>query len=289
MKTKKVGEVISLWRYPVKSMGGESLENCDVTTLGIPGDRGWAVRDNVTKEIRGAKKFPNLMRCQGRYNDTPKNFEVPSADIILPDDQTVSTDCPSVDQILSDFLGQSVSIMPRLPATNEQHYRRKKDLSEKELRDMLGRRDDEPLPDLNIFPKDVLEEITEFSTVRGTYFDAYPVHLLTMSWLEELKRLKPSASFEIERFRPNFVIDYSDKGLAELTWCGKNIRIGSAVFSCDIPTVRCSMTVHQTRNLKKDSEVLRTIVKETNQNVGIYASVVSEGIIEVGDSVELFI
>mgnify|MGYP003444581443 CR=1 FL=1 len=40
--------VREIWRYPVKSMGGEQLTAAVVGPLGIPGDRGWGVRDQAT-------------------------------------------------------------------------------------------------------------------------------------------------------------------------------------------------------------------------------------------------
>ena len=40
-----VGTVESIWRYPVKSLGGERLTSVDVEARGLAGDRRWAVRD----------------------------------------------------------------------------------------------------------------------------------------------------------------------------------------------------------------------------------------------------
>jgi len=46
----KVGRVASLWRYPVKSMGGEALEAVDVSWHGLSGDRRWAfIRDGMAR------------------------------------------------------------------------------------------------------------------------------------------------------------------------------------------------------------------------------------------------
>ncbi|NNF58246.1 MAG: hypothetical protein HKN04_08385, partial [Rhodothermaceae bacterium] len=38
----EVGRVVALWRYPVKSMGAESLEEVDISWHGLAGDRRWA-------------------------------------------------------------------------------------------------------------------------------------------------------------------------------------------------------------------------------------------------------
>jgi uncharacterized protein len=54
-----VGKVVEIWRYPVKSMTGGELAACRVSERGIPGDRGWTLRDEeAAGEIRGEKKFP---------------------------------------------------------------------------------------------------------------------------------------------------------------------------------------------------------------------------------------
>jgi uncharacterized protein len=45
---KRVGRVVGLWRYPVKSMAGEALTTVDVSWHGLVGDRRWAfVRNDV--------------------------------------------------------------------------------------------------------------------------------------------------------------------------------------------------------------------------------------------------
>ena len=63
----RVGRVVELWRYPVKSMRGAQLEACRVEQrVGIPGDRSWALRDERAGEIRGAKKIPRLLELAAR-------------------------------------------------------------------------------------------------------------------------------------------------------------------------------------------------------------------------------
>ena len=53
--------VEELWRYPVKSMGGEQLDVADVGELGIDGDRQWAVIDLATGYGLTAKREPELL------------------------------------------------------------------------------------------------------------------------------------------------------------------------------------------------------------------------------------
>jgi len=58
MNTMRVAE---LWRYPVKSMAGEQLEQAEIGSLGIPGDRELVVVDG-TGRIRDARTRPGLLR-----------------------------------------------------------------------------------------------------------------------------------------------------------------------------------------------------------------------------------
>jgi uncharacterized protein YcbX len=113
-----VGMVRELWRYPVKSMGGECLERVTLGAGGDPGDRGWAVRDEAAGEIRGGKKLPQLMRCSARYLRDPAGAAIPPAEITLPDGTVVSCDAADVAERLSALIGRRVTLWPLQPAEN---------------------------------------------------------------------------------------------------------------------------------------------------------------------------
>ena len=99
-----------IWRYPVKSMGGERLTQTHLAKGGIPHDRGWAVRDESDKTIRGAKHFGALMSCSARYLvDTPAD-PVPKAEITLPDGRTICTDDAKINAALSELCGRAVTL-----------------------------------------------------------------------------------------------------------------------------------------------------------------------------------
>lgn len=284
-----VGRVKDIWRYPVKSMGGERLERCTLGRRGIPGDRGWAVRDEKAAEIRGAKKLPQLLLCAARYLEEPDERRVPPAEITFPDGARARSDRPEAAERLGTLLGRSVTLWPLRPSEDAAHYRRglpdKPDL-EAELRDIFGRLPDEPLPDLSVFP----QELFEFTSIPGTYFDALPVHVLTTATLRALAHANGSSRFDVRRFRPNFLIepeaDATD-GFVENGWAGRPLRIGAATVEVQMPTARCVMTTLPQGDLPKDPAVLRTIVRDAQQNVGMYASVTAAGRIAVGDRVEI--
>jgi len=132
-------------------------------------------------------------------------------------------------------------------------------------------------------------EILEFTSPLGTYFDAFPIHILTTSSLAHMTQLNAKAVWDLRRFRPNFLIETKPgiEGLVETTWGGKILRVGTVELKCEIPTVRCGMTMQAQDGLPKDPSVLRSIVKEADQNLGIYANVINTGQVSLNDSVEL--
>ena len=139
--------LIELFRYPVKSMMGESLTATEVTETGIQGDRAWAVRDERRGGIRGGKKLPQLMTLGARTGP-----DVPT--ITAPDGESAAANSDYINEWLSDKLSHPVSLWPLLPAEQLDHYRRGAPDTEDfelELRTVFGRLPDEPIPDLSGF------------------------------------------------------------------------------------------------------------------------------------------
>ncbi|HEY5883737.1 MAG TPA: MOSC N-terminal beta barrel domain-containing protein [Pyrinomonadaceae bacterium] len=305
-----VGTIKEIWRYPVKSMAGERLENCSVTSIGIPGDRGWALRDETTKEITNGKRIPLLMKCGARYVDEPSNGGIPNVRITFPDGTEIGSDDPRINSRLSDVFQKSVTLWPRQPATNKEHFRRRSASARlmapllrtsgfrsmlpkltklpglnSQLRGLFSRESNEPVPDISLLPAEVLE----FTSPLGTYFDAYSVNVLTTASLKKMGTFNPEAIWDVRRFRPNFLIETADgmEDLLESTWGGKILRLGTVELKGEIPCARCGMTTHAQDGLPKDPSVLRSIVKDADQNLGLYASVTKSGRVSVGDSVEV--
>jgi MOSC domain-containing protein len=305
-----VGTVQQIWRYAVKSMVGEKLSACEVGSKGIPGDRGWAVRDETRGEITNGKRIPLLMQCSAIYRSAPAAGLKTDAEILLADGTVTATDDSEVNSHLSRVLGKRVTLWPLQPASNREFYRRAGKSARiagrltrfssfrsllptltsfgtmnRQMREMFSREADEPIPDLSQMPQEVLE----FTSPLGTYFDAFPINLLTTASLKEMAKQNPSAVWDVRRFRPNFVVDTGDElaGLVEAGWTGHLLKLGEVELKLEIPCSRCGMTTHPQKDLPKDPSVLRSIVKGANQNMGIYASVISGGRVSVGDVVEL--
>jgi uncharacterized protein YcbX len=177
-----------------------------------------------------------------------------------------------------------VSLWPLLPADALDHYRRgapdHEDM-ERELREMFGRAEDEPLPDLSLFA-----EVIEFESPPGTYFDAYPILVMTEQSLATMAAYREQSNFHVDRFRPNLLLDAPDSELPfpEASWVGQQIRIGEVVLEVVGECPRCSMTTHEFGNLPKDPGIMRALVAANGGNIGVYARVVAGGTVRVGDT-----
>ena len=284
----EVGQIKQIHRYPVKSMGGELLEEVELALRGLPGDRAWAVRDEVRGGIRGAKKIPALMGLQARYVKAPPVEGSGPAEITLPDGSTLETSDPDVNDRVTKAIDYSVTLWPLLPADALDHYRRgapAHDDMEKELRAMFGRAPDEPLPDLSVFPP----ELIEFESPPGTYFDAFPLLLMTETTLRTIQEKAPESRFDVRRFRPNLLIadSGSSEPFPENAWCGRRLKIGEAILEITVECPRCVMTTHGFEDLPKDPKIMRTLVRESGGNLGVYAKVEKPGRIALGDRIEL--
>lgn len=298
-----IGTVRDLFRFPVKSMGGEPLESVSVTSGGFPNDRDYALRDERRREIRGAKNWPVLLSCSAQHEQGRLKINLPDGRAFEPGD-------PGLDAALSALVKTEVRLCPREPASNREHYRRRVPGSriagvlarspamarglqkvmaatgtDADLRQQFGRERGESLPDFSQFSA----ELFEFVSPPGTYFDAFPIHVLTTATLRALSVKHPQGEWEAKRFRPNIFVETLPElsGCLEHGWQGRALQIGTAVFACTVTTPRCSMVLQAQPGLSRDPQILRTIVRDSDQMAGIYANVQSAGEIRVGDAVTL--
>jgi hypothetical protein len=282
--------VADIYRYPVKSMQGERMTSTSLTTAGIPGDRAWALKDEVRGGLTGAKKFPRLMSMTARFVREP-DAATRSPEVCIGDgnDLDVSSASGDVDTRLSEALEHPVSLWPLLPADQVDHYRREPapQGSDRQaaLRELFGRTEDEPLPDLSRFPS----VLATHHSAPGSYFDAYPLLIMTRSSLAAMARSAAEsgieANFDVRRFRPNLLLEADEEGFLENAWEGRTLRIGDAEVAVEMPCPRCIMTTHGFLELPRDPRIMRALVRHNGGNLGAYASVLRAGRIEVGDDV----
>ena len=281
----RIGTLSQLWRYPVKSMGGERLETATLTWRGIPGDRGWAVYDESRRGVTGAKRLPPLRACGARYPVEPiSGAASPPVEITLPDGSRAASDSAEAARRLSELVGRPVTFRALGPVGSESAPRITMEGETADtVRALMGVLPDEPMPDLSDFPPERLRLLRQ-----GNFFDALPIHLLTRTTLNTLARLAPESVWDERRFRPNLLLDADEThGYPELGWMRRRLRVGTAVIEVVTGCPRCVMVTQAADGLPQDHRVMRTLVRETKHTAGIYAGVVEEGKLRVGDAVEL--
>ena len=86
---------------------------------------------------------------------------------------------------------------------------------------------------------------------------------------------------------PVFHRNTTSPGFMEQDWIGTKLHVGSLVLDIALHCVRCVMTTVAQPGLPKEPRIMRSLVREADQNLGVYASVVQEGSVSVGDAVEV--
>jgi uncharacterized protein YcbX len=262
--------VSALWRYPVKSMRGERCEDVLVGERGIAGDRRYALVDAVTGKVASAKNprlWPTLLAFGARYLETPgTNGATARVEIALPDGSLRTSDDPDIHADIGATLGRAVhlaSVAPAQPMLEEYWP---------DLEDLAHR-----------------DEVTEEAMPAATFFDCATVHLLTTNTLNALWSRYPAGNFDVDRFRPNVLLDANGGGeFAEDAWIGKTIRLGAdVILHVTGGAPRCVMTTLGQGELPADTGVLRTAATHHGAHVGIYAEVVHGGAIALGDTLVL--
>lgn len=263
-----LGTVARIRRYPVKSMQGEELTSAVVDSRGLTGDRRYAVYEPETGRVASPKvprKWARLLDFSAAYPEPPSGNGVSPARITFPEGPAVAADDPEVHALLSRALGRDVRLISEVPEKPRIEHAA-------------------PSGDPIDFEK------TEDFPVINPFFDFGGTHLLTSATLAHLKSLYPDGTFDVLRYRPNFVIETPAgvTGFAENDWHNKIIAVGEEVrLRIIMPTVRCVVTTLPQAGLPQDPQLLRTIQKHNNLCVGVYGAVVQPGTVRLGDELTL--
>ncbi|MEV6965416.1 MOSC N-terminal beta barrel domain-containing protein [Hamadaea sp. NPDC051192] len=267
-----VGSVAQLWRYPVKSMLGEQVAEADVTERGMLGDRRWAVLDKETGKIASAKT-PRLWRALLSCRATAG----PDGAVVLgPDGRSLADDG------LTELLGRPVTLADTPPP---------------------GASLDRSKPDQVLargLDAEVEADVVQFGSAapEGTFFDFAPLHLITTSTLRSVAALSPRTAIEVERYRPNLVIETAESGFPEHAWVGAELRIGDGlVLRVIASTPRCAIPTLAHGELPRDTYALRVLAEHNRVPAlpglnpepcaGVYAQVVTPGRLRPGDHVAM--
>ncbi len=243
--------VSALWRYPVKSMQGLAVDAVDVGPLGIDGDRRWALRDAESGRLLSAKRYRRLLEATAD-----------DAGVVLPDGSRVGHLDRDAASRLGTWIGRPVDFEPVAPETKASY-------------------------EMTFDPPNDDAEYVEIPSPVGTFLDAAEVHLISEPTLRRCADERPDLDWDVRRFRPNVVVDGPLDPFAEDGWCGRELRVGTAVLAARQPTVRCAVPLRAQPGLDRQLDLYRALEDLHANHLGIYLGVVEPGTVRIGDRVHL--
>ena len=262
--------VVGLYRYPVKSMLGETCDEVEIDGLGVVGDRAQALVDVESGRVATAKQprwWRSLLRCRA----STVGGEVV---VTLPDGRELGSG--AVDDTLSELLGRTVRMSGQRPDGIE-----------------IERPDPEQVLEHGV-DADLDAPLLEIAmgTPGGRFVDYAPVHLVTTATLDEV-------GVETLRYRPNIVVRTPNgtPPFVENSWLGRRLRIGGVEMEGTLPTPRCSVPTLEHGNLPRSKEALRTpaelnkvwvsLLEADLPCVGMYTTIITPGVVRTGDALEV--
>jgi len=285
--------VVSLHRFPVKSMLGEDLQQCVIDERGVVGDRAYALLDaddGVVASAKNPRKWASLLTMSARFVAEHLAGEVPPpVEITFADGSVLRSDDEGMDVALSAAVGRRVRLVSEHPG---------------------DARFEEVWPELDgLAPQSFIDSTASgreatgetVSTIDlgmlapGTFLDLAPLHVLTTSTVAKLSELSPDSDFDVRRYRPNLLLDAGAPDFAEDAWVGQTMTVGQGMqMNIIMLTMRCVMTTLAQRDLAADPSTLRTVAKHNRQEIpglgvwacaGVYAGVATGGTVRIGDQV----
>lgn len=260
-----VGTVDSLWRYPVKSMGGEELEDAFMGFSGVYGDRYFAFRSPASP--RG---FPYLTgREQEQMLRYRPQFRYPDKAARPPNLAAAERISPGINPVNADPADMGVDVLTPSGATLT--------VDAPELLGMLnegvGVGDDHGL-----------------TLVRSerAMTDCRPVSLISLQTVDQIGE-ELGDGLDKRRFRANIYLDFDEAGgFGEGEFVGRSLRVGEkAVVAVLERDPRCKMISLDPDTGEHDPQVLRKVAQAHDNLAGVYCAVLVEGMVRRGDPVEL--
>src|SRR5205823_1670084 len=168
--------------------------------------------------------------------------------ITLPDGTSIGSDTPDVDATLSGFFGRPVKLERAAPEdfTIDQYH------PDVEGLDPQGHRD--TVTESKLGSAFFAAAGLPSAVPAGSFFDLFPVSVLTTSTLKRLNDFRPDSRFDERRFRMNVIVDTNQNGFVENDWIGAGLQIGEQVrLKVSLPDPRCVMTILRQGDLPKDT------------------------------------
>jgi len=256
-----VATVESLWRYPVKSMRGEELDEMFAGYSGFYGDRLFAFKSSASP-----KGFPYLtgreQRQMLRYRPRFRAPDKEARPINLTEAESLSANPVSAD--LADLMvdvetptGETVAI------------------------------DNPALIDMLRADIDEKHQLTLMRSGRAMT-DCRPVSIFSLQSARQLAK-ETGTPVDKRRFRANVYVDLASfEGFAENEFVGRSLRIGPKVVVTILERdPRCMMITLDPDTGEKAPAILKKVAQAHDGMAGVYGAVMVEGMVHKGDSVEL--
>ncbi|MBA2691614.1 MAG: MOSC domain-containing protein [Rubrobacter sp.] len=256
-----VGVVGELWRYPVKSMGGEEMEEAFVGYPGVYGDRHFAFKTPARP-----KGFPYLTgREQEAMLRYRPRFRHPEKALAPPNLEAARKLPPGINPIDADDEDMRVDV---LTPSGEVLA-----VDDAELARMLD--------------EGVGEGLTLVRSVRAMT-DCRPVSVISTQTVAQIGE-ELGGELDHRRFRANVYLDFEDgEGFGEDRFVGKSLRVGSeAVVAIIERDPRCKMISLDPDTGEHNPDILRKVAQSHDNLAGVYCAVLVEGKVGKGDPIEV--
>jgi uncharacterized protein YcbX len=256
-----VGKIDSLWRYPVKSMRGEELDEAFASFSGVYGDRLFAFESSASP-----KGFPYLTaREQQRLLQYRPHFRHP--DKAARPVNLTEAESMGANPVWADPSGLMVDV--------ETPDGRTLAIDDPALMDMLRTDIDQK------------HQLTLMRSERAMT-DCRPVSIFSLQSAEQLGE-ETGAPIDKRRFRANVYVDLiSAQGFGENEFVGRSVRIGpKAVVTILERDPRCVMITLDPDTGEKTPAILKKVAQAHEGMAGVYGAVMVEGMLHKGDSIEL--
>lgn len=258
-----IGTVESLWRYPVKSMRGEELDEMFAGFSGVYGDRLFAFRSSASPKgfpyLTGREQH-EMLRYRPRFRQPDKAarpINQTEAESLPPGVTPVYADPGDLMVDVETPAGQALAI------------------------------DDPALIDRL---RDGIDEKHRLTLLRcdRAMTDCRPVSLFAVQSARKLGE-ETGTNVDKRRFRANVYLDLtSSDGFAEDEFVGRSVRIGpKVVISILERDPRCMMIVLDPDTGEKAPALLKKVAQAHGGMAGVYGAVLVEGMLRKGDSVKL--
>jgi uncharacterized protein YcbX len=258
-----IGTVESLWRYPVKSMRGEELDEMFAGYAGVYGDRFFAFESSASP-----KGFPFFtgrdQRQMLRYRPRFRHPDKAARPVNLTEAEKLP---PGVTPLYAE--PEDLMIDVETPAGNALAI------------------DDPALTDMLRESIDDKHQLTLLRSHRALT-DCRPLSILAV---QSAKKLGEETGIAVDkrRFRANVYLDLtSSGGFAEDEFVGRSLRIGSKVVVSILERdPRCMMITLDPDTGEKEPALLKKVAQAHSGMAGVYGAVLVEGMLHKGDPVEL--